>query len=110
VARSQRLIEKARGQGTFRSESGAAHPTSYTLEVRQEIVDGLPGKSEIKGFVTLPAAVVRESRRAGVLELKDGRTTDVTLLLGEAPAGEEAAGAEAKVRFRGGPLRAVARY
>lgn len=108
MAKSQRLIEKARGRGTFCSESGATHPTSYTLEVRQEIVDGLPGTSEIKGFVTLPAAVTRESHRAGVLELKDGRTTEVTLLAGEAPAGDKA-GAEAKVRFRGGPLRPAAR-
>jgi hypothetical protein len=44
-----------------------------------------------------------------VLELKDGRTTEVTLLVGEAPADQEAVGAEAKVRFRGGPLRPAAR-
>jgi hypothetical protein len=98
------MIERARGQGTFRTESGSNHPVSYTLEVRQEVVDGLPGMSEIEGYVTLPSRVAWESRRGGVLELRDGRTTEVVLPLDEAPAGEEA-----KVKFRGGPLRRAGR-
>jgi hypothetical protein len=100
LARSRRLIEKARGQGIFRPESGGEHSVAYTLEVRQEVVDGLPGMNEIEGYVTLPAAVAWKSRQGAVLELKGGRTTEVVLMLAEKPKGKEA-----KVKFRGGPLR-----
>jgi hypothetical protein len=98
------LIEKARGSGTFRTQAGSEHPVAYTLEVRQELVDGLPGTIELEGFVTFADGVTAKDLASGALELKDGRTTEVVLQLGEAPAGEVS-----KVKFRGGPLRRAGR-
>lgn len=104
MARSRRLIEKAKGNGVFRTQSGREHPVAYTLEVRQEVVDGLPGTIELDGVVTFADGVAGEDLAGGALELRDGRTTEVVPSLGEGPAGEVA-----KVKFRGGPLRRAGR-
>lgn len=98
------MIEKARGNGVFRTQSGRKHPVAYTLEVRQEVVDGLPGTIELEGVVTFADDVPGKDLEGGTLELRDGRTTEVVPQLGETPAAEVS-----KVKFRGGPLRRAGR-